>query len=193
MKRLETLLLLAGLILVLPACRMAHDFRRDAHAVPVVCNDPLPAAPGSAPFFAQGNMVFDGRFATATALVLVEWDGSVFQIAALSPAGAKAFELRGTGEKVEKYYFIPGFFPGDPEKNAKVLPEIFQRMFPASYGKDTHRFARTGNTTHCVSAEGAGWEAEFFRYKGRIPVEIVYDVTGFLAPRMILRITEVQE
>ena len=83
------------------------------------------------PFAFQGKVTFEYKFFSQATLCAVSYDESgELRVAAFSPSGGKLFELAGTADGLNEYWFLPiDFLEGHEEEAAGYILEDFFHIF----------------------------------------------------------------
>lgn len=79
----------------------------------------------------QTSMTIEYPFYSTSLICVMQCDAKVMSLAAMLPAGVKFMEISGTAEKLEKWYFMPGFIDDQnkQQKMAVSLLQDFSRIF----------------------------------------------------------------
>ena len=210
-KKALLLCLCAVILAAIAGCRMTVPFEHER--LPVLTesigkNAVLPVPVRTAKFQCNGSMIMDFKVFRMNTLFMAEWDGKTLLAAGFSPAGAKLFEIKGNESGLQTYYFIPmEKAPREPERIAADLLADLLRIFPAKYGEKRYfdgsryivstdsvnqrKYYFGGMPLKLILTDGDDWKAEYYKYDGSFPVNIVYDRIGLTGYRLILRIDPV--
>lgn len=79
----------------------------------------------------QARMVLETPFHSTSVICMMQSDSDRMTLAAMLPAGVKFMEISGSSDKVEKWYFMPGFIrdKAKQQEMAGALLQDFSRIF----------------------------------------------------------------